>query len=580
MPLAAFGFGLLDAGDVGVANSIGVLALEPGATVEDLRAQLDARPGGDAFGLGAAEWVPADVRTAVRAQGQGLAVVAAIVGLAAIAVVGQLLSRQVRSSAAQRLALRAVGLTRAQLVADPVCSTALPVAAGCIGAAVVAYAASGVFPLGFARRVEPDPGARGDPFVHLVAPILLAFVLVAWVLVVVALAERVPRVASRPGPLESILRRIGVGPAPTGTRFAVIRHPRDPASVRTPIVGLVLIQVVVVAAVTFGSSVDRLIDNPARFGANFDFATGAGGDEVPEDIRKLLVEDPEVEDVTLYGTLFASVGTVSLDVTGMQPVRGSLAPDVLAGRLAARADEITLGRVAARDLDVGIDDEILIVGASGAVRFRVTGLAVIPSIEGGDGVGEGGVVTVDGLSRLDPSATLGAAAVRMRANASPDAVRRLADALGGTVGLPNPPSSIVNVSRARSTPWIVAGSLAALGVLSMSHQLIMSTRRRRRDLAMLRALGAERRWVSSVVHWQVTVLAVAVSALAVPLGIAAGNVVYQSYIDRIGARTDMSVPFVRLASLVIGLVVLGNVAAAVAASRVRREPPASSLASE
>ena len=97
---------------------------------------------------------------------------------------------------------------------------------------------------------------------------------------------------------------------------------------------------------------------------------------------------------------------------------------------------------------------------------------------------------------------------------------------------------------------------------------------------MLRALGAERRWVSSVVHWQVTVLAVAVSALAVPLGIAAGNVVYQSYIDRIGARTDMSVPFVRLASLVIGLVVLGNVAAAVAASRVRREPPASSLASE
>jgi predicted lysophospholipase L1 biosynthesis ABC-type transport system permease subunit len=30
----------------------------------------------------------------------------------------------------------------------------------------------------------------------------------------------------------------------------------------------------------------------------------------------------------------------------------------------------------------------------------------------------------------------------------------------------------------------------------MGHQLILSARRRRRDLAVLRALGADRRWVT------------------------------------------------------------------------------------
>jgi hypothetical protein len=82
------------------------------------------------------------------------------------------------------------------------------------------------------------------------------------------------------------------------------------------------------------------------------------------------------------------------------------------------------------------------------------------------------------------------------------------------------------------------------------------------------------------VHWQVTVLAVAVSLVALPLGVLAGRIVYRAAIDRIGARTDASIPFLTLAGLVVGLVVLGNVAAVVAARRPRREPPAKALSQE
>ena len=578
-PLALFGATLLDVGDVGVASSVGVVALKAGAGVDDLRAQLDALPHGDVFGLDSVEWVPAEFRAAVRAQGQGLAAVAAIIAAAAIAIIGQLLIRQVRMTAVERLSLSAIGLTRAQVVADPLCFIALPVAAGSLAAGIVSFAASGVFPVGFARRVEPSPGLLFSPLVHAVGPVLLATILMAWVLVGLVVVGREDRAARRPGTAELLFSGLHPGPAVIGMRFAIARHPRDPGSVRGPFIGLVLVEVVLFGALTFGSSVGRFIDEPARYGSNFDFATGAGGDAVPAEVRALLLEDPDVADVTFFGTLLASVGSASLDVTGMQPVRGTLEPDVLAGHLALTAEEMVLGRADARRLGVDVGDQMVVVGAGGPVTFQIVGLAVIPSVEGGDGIGEGGVVTLDGLRRLEPEAALGVAAVRLRPGAT-GATKRIGELLGMPVGLPDKPSTVLHLERVRSTPFIVAGSLAALALLSMSHQLITSAGRRRRDLAVLRALGADRRWVTRLLHWQVTFLVGAVAALAIPLGLIAGRLVYHAYIERIGARGDLSIPYALFASIVAGLLVLGNVASTVAARRVRRDSPATVLAAE
>ncbi|MET0726957.1 MAG: FtsX-like permease family protein [Acidimicrobiales bacterium] len=578
-PLALFPAGLLDVGDVGVASSVGVIALSGDATVDDLRSQLDALPAGQAFGLDTAEWVPADVRDAVRAQAQGLAVVAVIVAVASLVVVGQLLSRHVRLSDSHRVALGAMGLTRAQIIGDSLSFAALPVVIGSVLAAALAVAASGVFPVGFAARVEPAPGVRLDPLSHIVGAGLLAAGLLAWVLVALLLGSRERLALHRPGPMELLATRLRPGPAATGVRFALTRHPRDPGSVRAPVLGLVPVLGVLVGALTFGASVNRFIDEPARYGANFDFATGAGGDAVAEPVRELLEADPDVADLTLYGTLLTSVGSVSLDVTGMQPLRGTLEPEVLEGRLAERANEIVLGRVAARQLGVEVDEELTVVGVDGSVTFRVTGLAVIPSVEGGDGIGEGAVVTLDGFRRLDPGAAMSMAAVRLRSGAT-GAEERIGEMFGMTVGPPERPSTVVNLQRVRSTPFIVAASLAALAALSMAHQLITSARRRRRDLAVLRALGADRRWITRVLHWQATVLAAAVAVVALPLGVAAGRLVYRAYIDRIGARTDVDVPYRMLTAVVMSLLVLVNLAAIVPARRARDELPARVLGDE
>ncbi|MEO6318812.1 MAG: FtsX-like permease family protein [Acidimicrobiales bacterium] len=126
----------------------------------------------------------------------------------------------------------------------------------------------------------------------------------------------------------------------------------------------------------------------------------------------------------------------------------------------------------------------------------------------------------------------------------------------------------------------MVGALAALLLLSLSHQLITSSRRRHRDLAVLRALGADDRWVSSILHWQVTFLVVAVAVAALQLGVAAGRVAYSTYIDRIGVRTDPSVPYAQLAAILVILLALGNLAAVAPARRARRTAPGRVLADE
>ncbi len=576
-PIALFPPSLLEVGDVGVSATVGLVSLEPGSTLDDLRSQLDALPDGAVFGLDTAEWVPADARSAVSTQGLGFAVVAAIVAIAAIAVVGQLLSRQVRLPEAVRLAMSSIGLTPNQLVADQLSTTAVPILAGSILAAGLAFAASGVFPVGFARRIEVSPGALFEPLVHGLGALVLALALVAWVLVALVLGERHGQEEHLPGVAQRLVSRIRPGPAATGTRFALTRHPRDAGSPRGPIIGLALVIGVLVGALVFGASLGRFIDEPARYGSNFDLGIGEGGDEVPEEVRSLLEQDPDVAAVTLYGTVLASVGTTSLDVTGMEPVRGDLRPDLLSGVLPGGADEIVLGRVASRQVGVEVGDALVVAGATGAVTFHVSGLAVIPSIEGGDGIGEGGVVTLDGLRRIDPDATLGSAAVRLRPGATTNVVQRLAAQTGVTAAPFDPPTTVLNLARVRSTPFLVAIALGGLGVMSLAHQLIVSARRRRRDLAVLRALGADRRWVSGVFHWQAMVLASAVVVLAVPLGTALGRVAYQAFIDRIGGGYDASIPYALFGAVVVILLVLGNLAADFPARRARHECPAQIL---
>ncbi len=149
-----------------------------------------------------------------------------------------------------------------------------------------------------------------------------------------------------------------------------------------------------------------------------------------------------------------------------------------------------------------------------------------------------------------------------------------------TVGRFNRPTTIINVARARSVPYVVAGVLVVLALLNLAHHLILSARRRRRDLAVLRALGADGRWVTGVVHWQASLFTIAAVALGAPFGIAAGRIAYRTFVDRIGAVDTVTLPLATFALALAALVALANVVAVPSARRARRPSPSGILAGE
>ncbi len=156
--------------------------LAPGSTTDDFRSQMTTIDAGAQMSVDEIAVVPGVVRTAVRTQAQGLFVLAVIVGLTALALLGQTLTRQLRITDAEVETLGALGADRRMAMVDYAAGRAvLPTVLGGIGAAVIAYLASSRFPIDFVRDLEPDPGHRFET-VALLPPavVVLVSALIAW----------------------------------------------------------------------------------------------------------------------------------------------------------------------------------------------------------------------------------------------------------------------------------------------------------------------------------------------------------------------------------------------------------------
>jgi len=575
--LAVFPGSLLAAGDIGVASTQHVIQLSDGSSQADLRRQLDAL-GGD-FGIDDSdEVVPTAVRDAVTARGTGVAIVALIIAIATIVVFGQLLGRQFRLSAEQSVILHSIGASSRQLVAETLARAAVPVVAGTVLGAGIAIACSGLFPLGFVEVVEPDPGVRIEPLVHLGGGLLFAAALVTWV-AVAATTRRHPGPARRPSVVDDVASRVRPLAAATAIRFGFARSSRDSGSPLSSHIGLFVMTIVLVGALTFGSSVARVIDEPGRYGSP-DVGLGQGGSEMDPATVAALRQSPFVSAASLASTIAVSVGERTIDLTGIDPIVGRLTAPLLVGRLPTEPDEVALGRVTARDLGVDVDDEIPVSTDAGNRRLRITGLAVIPGIGGGDGIGRGGIITAAAMKLIDPTATYGDALVDVAPDAPDDAAGRLGAMLGTEVGPFDPPAAIVSLDRIRALPTLVAVILGLLAALTLAHQLIVSARRRRHDRAILGVLGSRRGWLGWVIHWQATITVAATVLLAVPLGYALGRFAVRGFIDRIGAVSEPFLPAWVLVVVIGAALLVANVVAAVPARRVRRQSLAGQLAGE
>ncbi|MEP7201277.1 MAG: FtsX-like permease family protein [Ilumatobacteraceae bacterium] len=579
VPFAVASPALLDNYEIGVADTLMAVDLQPGADLTMLREQLDTLPQ-PGLSLEPGVLIGDPVRNAVQAQARGLWILALVAAIAATAVLGQMINRQVRPARDERERLSAIGFTESQVLADAVGRAIIPITIGSLVGAVLAIAPSGFFPFGFVRVLEPNPGMRADWAVLVGGAAIFIGLLTLWTVVALALTGWATRTMQASPVVEAIATRAASPTVATGMRMAFTRGIRERGSVRGSVIGVLLCVAGVAAAITFGVSLDRLVHQPFRYGNNYDVAVGDNGaDALPEGIVERLVANPDVKSLTLYAGTQARVGERSVPVLGVDAVRGTGQPRMRDGRLPASADEIAFGRLTANDIGAHIGDDIEMVGPSQTQVFRVTGIAVVPGLGANDGIGEGGVVTMDGFTRLDNTSQPTNAAVQLGVGL-PEFAKSVPEFGDGPPPNNFVPSAIVNVGHIRAVPFVLAAVLAALALLTVSHVMLTSTRNRRRDVAILRSIGADRRWITRAVLWQATLLTALPVVVGVPVGIVVGRLVFATFADSMGAIRDASIPVAVVAIGAMVTVGLANAIAAAASRAARHNEPAQLLQGE
>ena len=104
--------------------------------------------------------------------------------------------------------------------------------------------------------------------------------------------------------------------------------------------------------------------------------------------------------------------------------------------------------------------------------------------------------------------------------------------------------------------------------------LAASVRRRRRDLALLKALGFTPRQLAAAVAWQATVTAVVGVVVGIPLGIVVGRELWTLFARNINAVPDPTVPVLSVFLVGLGALVFANLVAALPGRDAARTPTA------
>jgi hypothetical protein len=556
-----------------------------------LIAAVGFRSGAPAVGL---------AERAIEPESIALAVFGALAVLAALVIVSQIIGRQRRIEALELEALRALGAGPATRAADATLGTVAAVVAGAMLASVVAFFESPLFPLGPVRPVYPyffgwDWTVLGLGGLALVA-VLSSVALGLALRTAPKRVRRRSQQVERPSVMARVVGSSGLpAPAMTGVRFAL--EPggsREAVPVRSAILGATLAILVVVATVTFGSSLNSLIGHPSLYGWNWNYAlfSGFSGDEdLPAHITdRLLSRDPSVTQFS--GAYFSKAdidGNNGVPVIGMSP-GAAVQPPVLEGTDLRSPGQIVLGAstMAALHTHLGASVEVGTGQQGRMIRLVVAGEATMPAIMG-PGMGTGALLD----DQLIPPAIRNAQGntipgpqvffVRTKGGDSAAALRSLAEvsrkinladadrpASGATAVLR--PEVIVNSRSIEIIPAVLGAGLAGGAVLALAITLVASVRRRRRDLAIMKTLGLSGRQLATVVAWQATVAMLIGSAVGVPLGIALGRWLWNLFAQGIQAIPAPAVPVLLVTAIGLGAIVLANLVAIIPGRIAARTP--------
>ena len=510
-----------------------------------------------------------------------------ITAVTAFLVLAQALVRQARAAAGDAATLRALGLSRRKVATGVAARGSMTVALAVVIATLIGVVGSHWFPVGAARRAEPSPGVHVDAIVFAVG--IIVMLLALGLTVAVASLRAVPEA---PDAGESAARARGSRPvdlaAPTVASTIGIAHAfdrRSRASVGTTLVGVILAIATGTAALGFGAALEHLVARPTQWGWHWDAMYDTYESGLASSTAGALDKRPELSALTIGTRGTVSIRGASLPALGMDVRRGTAYPEMISGRFPSGKGEVAFGARTLRTLGLSVGDRVDGRDSHGRpVPLSVVGEVVVPpslDLSENHRLGDSAVLTAAGLAELDSAAGPSFALVNYR-DSKPATLAAIDKSFSDTGSFLDAqrPSEIISYDHVRAMPIVLAALLGLLAVGVLGHALVSSVRARRKELAVLKALGFVRSQVASAIAWEATVLVLVASVIGIALGVGASRIVWRRFVDQLGVRSGGIVPVAALFGLVVVLVVLANLIAAIPAFRASRLATATVLRSE
>jgi hypothetical protein len=550
----------------------------------------------------------ANTEHSIHLQAIALWLLAGVLAVLGLLIVGQLQGRLSAAEQADFGTLRAISVVPRQLAAAGLARAALIGGAGALLTVILAVAISPVFPVGLAGIAEPHPGIDADWTALLLGAggVLVATVGVAAWPAWRAAQVRAGEAASLPGEVAgmyldrqsvvlTVTRSLQSVPVATGIRLALQRGTgRTAVPVRSAIAATAVGVVGLSAALGFSASLGYLLATPRLYGVTWDalvtnevFATSTVA------AARSVAADPAVArwSATYSGAPLTINGIAVGGVTAGPGPDGSLAAVALSGGPPRGADDIVLGQhtLTALGIRVGQTVSVGLTGLSRHIPFVVTGTAVFPAVGDTTELGTGAELTVAGLLRLPPpgmsAPPYNSVMLTFRpggpAEQDLSALTTRIERLGPyAISGPSTPADLVNFGQLQDLPLLLGLALGLLALLTITHLLLTSVRHRRRDLAVLRALGFTGGQVRATVSWMAVTLAAVALAVGIPVGLLCGREAWGLFTGQLGISDVTRTPvlsFVLLAVAGLALAVAVASVPGISASRIR---PADALRAE
>ena len=541
---------------------------------------------------------------AIHVLAVALFIFAAVGALAGVVAISVILNRELSFARREQSSLLALGMSRRQRFAASGLRVALIATGSLLIAVCGAVALSPIYPFGIARRADPNVGLHADWLVLGVGVLAILVVVAAigvasaWRASRVTATDRVAREATWATRTVELGGNAGLPVSViAGLRMALESGRGDRSvPVRSAFLAAVFAVAGMTAVIVFAASLSHLASTPAVYGSRFQFKVISTSDPSCDN------NDAGVSKVAGVAALDAiCYNNIQLDGKanvgfGDQPIRGSIGPEVVAGVAPSEPDEVALGAKTLGVLHDRIGGTVSAAGPGGHAVYKIVGEVVFPELGDPQPVADGAWFTQRGFDTLlgpmtNPSqenftrylvGTFAAGADRAAVGAR---VRKLtfdpqAPKSAGLVG-PEKPTEVSRLDQIDWFPGTLAALLAFLALVAFAHTIVTSTRRRRRELALLKTLGFQRRQVRFAVAWQATTLAAAGVVVGVPIGLLLGSVIWRAVATGVGVPTVSVVPVPLLVITLAAFAVLAvNLVAFLPARAAARLRPAIALRTE